>query len=78
MWGIIRKWALERESLDYQASLRQRRHRAGTDDAVDASSSHDAAHEKEHLMNNSTPQTESRRTEWSTTNRNRGKRRSGR
>ena len=78
MWGIIRKWALERESLDYQASLRQRRHRAGMDDMVDASSSHEAAHEKVHHMNDNAPESESRRTEWSTNNRNRGKRRSGR
>ena len=77
MWGIIRKWALERESLDYQASLRQRRHRAGMDDMADASSSHEAAHEKVHHMSNSAPESESGRTEWSTNNRNRGKRRSG-
>lgn len=78
MWEIIRKWALERETLDYQASMRQRRHRAGMDDMYDASSSQDVPNEKIHHANNTTPRSESNRTEWSTNNRSRGKRRSGR
>lgn len=78
MWEIIRKWALERENLDFQASIRQRRHRPGMDDMFGAPSTHKATHEKVTHANNSAPQSELNRTEWSTNNRSRGKRRSGR
>lgn len=84
MWDVLRRWALEREEIDFQAVLRHKRRHAGMDDMYDAPPPQDRHTENMSKSNNDGSRNTNeinRRTEWtssSSSSRSRGKRRSGR
>ena len=82
VWDMLRRWALKRESQDYQANLGKKRNQTGIRDVADEKSQDEAFDNTEASISGRTPsvpnESSRRGDSASTSNRSRGKKRSTR